>query len=165
VLLDGTRWDHYDIEDVCWINGNKPANIKGFGVEFEGVKGTPITDAQVKAGADIYRALLAVCPNLKGPVLGEGFEEHRRVSGGATTCPNDRIRWNDIAALITLEGDDMTPEQSAKFEEMFLKVSDLWNFRQEIKDQHAAIIAATTVTNPTAAANAIIDDLVKRLAD
>lgn len=101
VLLDGTKWMHYQVEDICWINGNPTANIEGFGVEFEGVKGTPITDAQVKAGAEIYTDLKAICPNLGPPILGQGFEEHRRVSGGATTCPNDRIRWSDIRALVT----------------------------------------------------------------
>lgn len=110
VLLDGTLWRHYDWEDVTWTSGTLTANVEGVGIEFEGVKGTPITDAQVTTGALIYEELKAQCPNLRIPVLGQGFEEHRRVSAGATTCPNDRIRWNDIAALIN-EEDDMTPEE------------------------------------------------------
>lgn len=115
VLLDGTRWAHYQVEKVTWTSGTVEANITGYAVEFEGVKGTPITDKQVEAAAEIYRDLLELgCP-LKAPVLGQGFEEHRRVSGGATTCPNDRIRWNDIAALLN-EEDTMTPEQEAKLD-------------------------------------------------
>ena len=118
VLTDGTIWQHYELEMATWTSGNPPANKTGVGVEHESVPGdftAPETNAQVEADAHIYSELRKLCPHLKAPVLGQGFEEHRRVAPGTTSCPNDRIRWNDIAAII-VGGADMTPEQEAKLD-------------------------------------------------
>lgn len=112
VLTDGTIWQHYELEQPTWTSGNEMANRLGVAVEHENIAGNlgaRTTDAQVQADAHIFKEVQKLCPNLRDPILGQGFQEHRLVAPGSTSCPNDRIRWNDIAALLSapIEEDDM----------------------------------------------------------
>ncbi len=109
VMLDGTCWRHYDLEAITWASGGKEYNIKGFAVEYEGMAPTPITDEQVVTAKLIWEFLEEKCPNLGAPVLDQGFQEHGRLTG-ATACPSDRIRWDDIAAEPEVEPEPIKEE-------------------------------------------------------
>lgn len=95
-LTDGILLQHYEMEQGTWTSGGKTANVTGVAVEHESVYADgrpsttiPFTPQQVATDLRLYAWVKSVAPNLRPPVLGQGWEEHRRLSGG-TTCPNNR---------------------------------------------------------------------------
>lgn len=106
ILLDGTAWQHYEVEAHCWHagdvgdDGGVRANIDLVGIEHEGIAGTRITDAQVDALAKLYRWLQA--EHGFGPYETRvTVYEHNWVSDEPTACPSGRIRHSDVKAKIT----------------------------------------------------------------
>ena len=105
ILLDGTVWQHYEVEAHCWHagdvgdDGGVRANIDLVGIEHEGIAGTRITDAQVEALAKLYRWLQA--EHGFGPYqVRTTVYEHNWVSDEPTACPSGRIRHADVQAKI-----------------------------------------------------------------
>ena len=120
VLTDGTRYQHYPIDAHCWHAGDTDddddvrANIELIGIEHEGLVGQPLTAEQTQATAEISRfcaeyfersAAYARFP--VQPSDGWTLVEHTEVSNAFTACPSDRIPWDDILELLTVEEDDM----------------------------------------------------------
>ena len=98
VCKDGTVYQHYELETSCLCNGNYYANTNYIGIEHEGVKGEPLTDAQLAASIKLTQWISKV----KGfpLVVGNTLLEHNQVvlmeypNAGYTTCPNSRIPFN-----------------------------------------------------------------------
>jgi hypothetical protein len=106
VAFDGSLIQFYPVTSSPWANGSPDWNNAGIGIEFEGGYNSgghwetePIYDAQVEAAAHILKDLGAykqVDPEYwQRPST---LKEHREVY--ATACPSDRIRWDDILALV-----------------------------------------------------------------
>lgn len=91
VMRDGRVFQHYDLNEGCWHAGGKASNERFIGIEHEGRKGEPLTDAQRGASVALVRWIAAE----KGWVMQRGTTllEHREAPGAATTCPNGRIPW------------------------------------------------------------------------
>lgn len=153
---DGTLLQHYELEEPSWTSGTFLANVRGVAVEHEnevGPWGFPqpfvITPAQVATDVRLYNELKRLCPNLRAPELGKGLEEHIRVSGGASSCPNGRITPL-YTAFTTAEPEEhmgLTEDQNNRLNTIFAKVEEMWvamfgHERDSIeKAQHREILA------------------------
>lgn len=97
VLEDGTVWQHYPLNAICWHGGNQPINESLIGIEHEGVKGVPLTDVQLASSI----ALVDWIAGQGGwtPQRHVTLFEHNEVvtlytpNAGPTACPNGRIPW------------------------------------------------------------------------
>lgn len=105
--LDGSITQFYPFEKSPWANGSHEWNTKAWGIEFAGGYNgdghwvsEPITDEQVAGAARLLKELAAYknvsVDYWQRPTT---LKEHREVY--ATACPSDRIRWNDILALLS----------------------------------------------------------------
>ena len=121
LLLSGTIWQHYPIDAHCWHAGDTDddddvrANIELVGIEHEGLVGTPLTAEQTQATVEItkfcaeyFERSAAYARFPVQPSDGWTLVEHTEVSNAFTACPSDRIPWDDILELLTVEEDDMT---------------------------------------------------------
>ena len=119
-LLSGTIWQHYPIDAHCWHAGDTDddddvrANIELVGIEHEGLVGTPLTAEQTQATvaitkfcAEYFERSAAYARFPVQPSDGWTLVEHTQVSNTYTACPSDRIPWDDILELLTVEEDDM----------------------------------------------------------
>lgn len=98
VALDGTIFQHYDTDKQCW-HAHASGNVSFIGVEHENAytngapNHDPETDAQVEADVKLLEWLN------EGPYQRQvSLWEHHELPGNSTTCPNGRIRWDDILA-------------------------------------------------------------------
>ena len=95
-LIDGTRLQHFELEEGTWTQSGRVQNTAGVATEHENKRGLlrpsndPITPAQVIADLETEAFLDSVCPNLRPPVYGQGRREHRDFV--STGCPNGRIQ-------------------------------------------------------------------------
>lgn len=91
VMTDGAVYQHYDLKASCWHAGGRASNQQLIGIEHEGMKGQPLTDAQLASSVGLVRWL---SQELGWEMRrGETMLEHREAPGAATTCPNGRIPW------------------------------------------------------------------------
>ena len=90
VLKNGVVEQHYPLSASCWHAGNKQANTTLIGIEHEGVKGEPLTEAQVQSSLLLVRWVAAQ----QGWEMERGVTmfEHNEINP-KTTCPNGRIPW------------------------------------------------------------------------
>jgi len=89
----GELYQGRPLESIPWTSGSMQNNIKGLAVEWEGrAAHGPLTPAQVVTARRLYSWCMQVpLANLGLPELGKGFAEHRLLTGGATSCPGERI--------------------------------------------------------------------------
>lgn len=105
-LKDGRRWQHYPITAQCWHSGNAYGNNNLVSIEFEGVAGQALTEAQIESAVYFIREV----STHRGwiPVRNPTFHnlyEHNELSG--TSCPSGRIPWTEILhRLNTVVGAD-----------------------------------------------------------
>lgn len=113
-LTDGQFLEHHEIEQATWTSGTTEANRKGLAIENENERtipligsaaDRPINDAQVDNLALCYVTLKGLGAPLLPPFYGQGFRHHSDLTGGATTCPNNRFgpngeRWADVREVV-----------------------------------------------------------------
>lgn len=105
-MKDGSLYQHYELEAVCYHAGNLVANEALIGIENEGFVGEPLTEAQVY---NLWRVMheIAAIPQAYQLVRGVTAFEHNEVwnwatpNAGPTACPSNRIPW----ARILQDGD------------------------------------------------------------
>lgn len=122
VLLDGTKVQHYQLEDSPFHAGSPGPGSRLLGVEVEGRHSAALTEPQVVA----VKEIIDFVAELKGwePSRGEAFHnktlwEHREV--GNTKCPLERMvpywgRWvtsPSVEPTITLYVDGLHTELGA----------------------------------------------------
>lgn len=94
VMQDGRVFQHYPLEASPWHAGTHPQNARLIGVEHEGVKGQPLTPAQVIASVGLVNWIGVQCGwTPSRDAVRKTLWEHREVPGSSTTCPNGRIDW------------------------------------------------------------------------
>ncbi len=91
-LQGGKMYQHFPLELPTWTSGGRRQNIDGCAAETEGVAGQPMNAAQVANARRLYSDLNRLCPNMRIPLLGEGFREHGELTNGYTACPSGRIQ-------------------------------------------------------------------------
>lgn len=104
VRYDGTLVQFYSMNRSPWANGNKQANLRFKGFEFEGggywPNGTPnfsepLTEKQKVSGARLLRELLLD----KGMALVPKQTVHEHNEFFATACPSGRMPWVELFDL------------------------------------------------------------------
>jgi hypothetical protein len=130
-----TPIQHYPITVSCWASGSRHLNTKGNAFENESAP-QPIadwhsppeqSDWQVECSARIIRDLAEYFgrplsyyrrPTGISDLTATEYEHNEtvRFGGAFSTCPNKRIRWTDMNALLTGEEEDMglTEEQNSR---------------------------------------------------
>lgn len=102
ILTDGQIWQHYELEAVCWANGNAWANKRIVAFEHEGVAGEPLTEAQIAASVMAARFVADIpyaYPLAREPRSVRTLWEHNELAllatpnAGPTACPSGRIPW------------------------------------------------------------------------
>ena len=103
ILRDGTLYQHYEIEDICWHCGlpgderrdtSLIGNITLVGEEHEGYAGEPLTLAAKTTTIQLTADLRMLCPIPEPPELRKNLWEHNWLS--STACPSGRIPWAEI---------------------------------------------------------------------
>jgi len=90
--IDGDFYQHYPLEALTYTSGGLTQNRDGLACENEGKKGTPINAKQVANLRRLRTDVAALCPNLRAPLLGQGWREHGELTNGFTSCPSGRIQ-------------------------------------------------------------------------
>lgn len=107
IMTDGVIWQHYELEAVCWANGNAWANKRFVAFEHEGFAGQPLTEAQLASSIFATRFVADIptaYPLAREPVSARTLWEHNEVvllstpNSGPTDCPSDRIPWDRYVA-------------------------------------------------------------------
>ncbi len=148
IATDGTIYQHYSTDDICWASGSLEANRRFVAVEHEGRAGQPLTGPQVEALAKV----IAWCAQRYGwPRLERGITlwEHRemvRFGAAPTACPSGRIPWD--AVLAKLKGEEEVVRMAELDRKPFgfggpLKAYVLhnWQWQEiEVPSYHAAVV-------------------------
>lgn len=107
VMKDGRKWQHYELEAVCWANGNVWANKRFVAIEHEGRAGEPLTEPQIRASVEIAQLVADIptaYPLAREPLSARTLWEHNEVAllsspnAGPTACPSSRIPWDRYTA-------------------------------------------------------------------
>lgn len=102
IATDGTIYQHYSTDDICWASGSYEANRRFIAIEHEGRAGEPLTSAQIEALARV----IAWCADVYGwRVIQRQVTlwEHREMvqfGSAPTACPSGRIPWGEVIAGI-----------------------------------------------------------------
>jgi hypothetical protein len=106
VAYGGALIQHYPIDVSCWASGNGHANIAFNAFEHDGGypnESEPLREAQIATDLRIIRELSALKGwtfNRGAPDVRTAWEHHECVEvwgGGSTSCPDNRIPWDEIA--------------------------------------------------------------------
>lgn len=122
VDTDGTIYQHYELEDICWHCGRAGdrrqdtsliGNITLVGIEhvdrINGMQLSVLTNPQINSTVYITSEIRRLCPSVGSspPTLRKNLWEHNWLS--STACPSGLIPWGTIIPM--LEDDDMTIEE------------------------------------------------------
>ena len=104
LTYEGLWFQHYALSDVLWHGGCTFAGMLG-AVECEGRVGEPLTRAQVRELAEFtaWQAENEDWPSIERRVT---LWEHREMwtyGAAPTACPSDRIPWQEVIDLATID--------------------------------------------------------------
>lgn len=175
----GPPYQHYALEDVCWISDGPTNNLKYIGMEHEGRVGEPLTANQITWTTRISQAIRELCPKVAAnpPTRRVNLWEHRELPGTSTACPSGRIPWDAIIAALQTEDWLMALDHDQQVHLLNL-TQDIWNVLFNDFDGTGPesaprwaywqmMLQQASIDDPQAAAvaKAIADDFVARLED
>ena len=137
ILKTGEIWQHYELEAVCWANGNKWANMRFVAVEHEGKAGEALTEEQLTSSifvAKFVAGIPAAYELAREPYNLRTLWEHNEVwhlatpNAGPTGCPSGRIPWDRYLVVAP------PPAPSVTWQDYFNHSNEAWNEGVRIRD-------------------------------
>ena len=152
----------------AWADPLENLNLQTLSIEIEGYAAS--IHQTMPRGSAQWNALVKLmahrCQNTGIPV--DRTFGHKDVS--TNRSDPGQLDIQTLIADVKAEMEDaMTPEQEAKLDQVLAWTKEIWEYRQQNNDQHAAILAQNQADiaggSVSATAQAVVDALVARLED